>query len=484
MKTTKSKFLTLTLAVMMLSLTACRSDDDLTGRTIGIFKIEGANATMTKGDDKPFDAKAGMRLGANYTTQTGGNTYAYLVIGEDSLVKMDENTEISVDQISERALKLNLLNGEILINEKQKSGDFEIQAGNTTLGIRGTFFTASYKDSAFTVDLIEGQVDVITDRDTTRVTQGNRITVINSAVTIEKIDEAKFSNFTRNAIQEFQNDLVGTIPTESDTFAVDMPDGYGVWEWPPFRYEGEWKDGKPNGQGTLYETVSPPENKQAGYTYPVEIILQGNFSDGLAHGTTTMIWFMEHGETHTWTFTADMGYTNVGQVFSSTSDADYTFEPGELFGVPPWIDEEPPEADEHGTITTSGMILNNMDTYGAQYNAFSAEYGIGQVGIATFGIRFENPVIMPNGEAVSEATLTFDRSREEEIFGTWLENISADGMIVYNESMIGSNITMSGYLEIDESYAEFSAVTDGRFTVPYFYAPNGGYTFTVISTIN
>jgi hypothetical protein len=116
-----------------------------------------------------------------------------------------------------------------------------------------------------------------------------------------------------------------------------MPDGFGIWAYGDFRYEGEWKDGKPNGQGTLYEPLSPPANKNPDMSYPLEITLFGNYTDGFANGPMAMVWYMDNGQSHTWHFTAAMGYAIEKEVYSSTSEASYEFSSDDVFGVPPWI---------------------------------------------------------------------------------------------------------------------------------------------------
>ena len=123
---------------------------------------------------------------------------------------------------------------------------------------------------------------------------------------------------------------------EGETDADGKFNGYGVWIYDNFRYEGHFADGVPNGQGTLYQTLTPPAIREPNHTYSIQQVLQGNFTDGFAHGTMTLIYHMELGDIHTWSFPINMGFSEVTEVWSSTSGANLTPAPDRVFGVPPW----------------------------------------------------------------------------------------------------------------------------------------------------
>jgi hypothetical protein len=95
-----------------------------------------------------------------------------------------------------------------------------------------------------------------------------------------------------------------TAPTPTP---VSMPDGYGVWEYYNWRYEGEWKNGKPNGYGTLYWHRSMPLPDDGNPYHLIGTVLIGNFTDGFANGAMTEIQERVDGLRATWSFTANMG---------------------------------------------------------------------------------------------------------------------------------------------------------------------------------
>ena len=216
----KAIALTIFLIIVLTFLSACSSSDGLTGRTISIFDIIGDKATMTKTDDKEYTAAKGLKLGADYSVSTGETTYVYLDIEDKSLAKMNEESKVNVAQISEAKLRLDLVQGSILVNEREKSkGELEIRAGNTVLGIRGTFITVN-NNADVTVFIIEGAIDVTTlSGEVTPVGPGKRVTVVNDVATVDDLEWNMLDSFTRECILEYQNDLSDVL-SEDDFNAI------------------------------------------------------------------------------------------------------------------------------------------------------------------------------------------------------------------------------------------------------------------------
>ncbi len=89
---------------------------------------------------------------------------------------------------------------------------------------------------------------------------------------------ATSDNISNNNISD--NDISDdTIVMPDGTFDGDM-NGFGIWNYRNIRYEGEFLNGKPNGNGTLYVTMS--------IDMQVEVILTGTWLNGMANGDITM----------------------------------------------------------------------------------------------------------------------------------------------------------------------------------------------------
>jgi|GEM_PF-6611473 len=183
------------------------------GNSVAVSGITGFNAVLGG-----QTAKMGVKLTAGSRLTTGGETCVYLEVGKNSIVKMDENSEISVAEIKGSVLKFDLVRGSVLINENGRSGRVQMTAGNNRLVVRGTFFTAKYDGGDMTVDLIEGEIDVTTDSgEVTNVRQGKRVTVRgDGAAEVDALDAAKFDSFTKGSVMEYRDDLSGSSLSERE----------------------------------------------------------------------------------------------------------------------------------------------------------------------------------------------------------------------------------------------------------------------------
>ena len=197
---------------------------ELTARTISIFKTEGVQVIMTKGDAKQFAALEGLRLFNGYTVATGGKSYCSLRMDKDSLVKMNEISEIEVQELARNKLSVSLLSGAIAVNAAQQKPDnaMEIRAGNSAIAIRGTIFTAAYiktsdVESMFIVAMLEGEVEV----DGIFLKAGQTMYVYDDGISITheiidaSIDES-LSLFTLETIWEYQEEILA-----AGTYAED-----------------------------------------------------------------------------------------------------------------------------------------------------------------------------------------------------------------------------------------------------------------------
>lgn len=185
---------------------------------VSVSGITGGNAIWAQSGKGEQAVKEGAKLKAGSRLVTGAGTCVYLKIDKDSVIKMDENSEISLSEISGKLLKLDLTKGSVLINENGKEGRLQMTAGNTLLIVRGTFFTAKYESDSMVVDLIEGEIDVTTDSGSvTDVEQGQRVTVSgDSEAAVEALDVSRFDAFTINSVMEYKAVLADASLTEQD----------------------------------------------------------------------------------------------------------------------------------------------------------------------------------------------------------------------------------------------------------------------------
>jgi predicted nucleic acid-binding Zn ribbon protein len=117
----------------------------------------------------------------------------------------------------------------------------------------------------------------------------------------------------------------GNVPTPSGS--TPMSDGHGVYTAVSGeQYEGQWKNGKPNGQGTV--TWVPSES---------HVTVSGTFVDGFLHGTVTLIMINENVGTGTFVFEVNMGTAVSQESVTAAESPGWGFTPGGVtYGMSPW----------------------------------------------------------------------------------------------------------------------------------------------------
>ena len=152
------------LAVLaaIVSITVVTVATTVSARTMVVHET-GGTVTYTKGAAKEYTAKKGTKLSGGYTLSTSTGSYAYISLDDESLVKLDQKTKISVSKQSSTKLSLSVLSGSLSVSAgKQKDGEvLAISGGNAALTVRGTLFVVEYKDDGnFVVYMLSGSGEV------------------------------------------------------------------------------------------------------------------------------------------------------------------------------------------------------------------------------------------------------------------------------------------------------------------------------------
>jgi len=212
----KKKSLALVLVVlMMLAAAACSdsSDDDEQdlataqpsapvsvdrGRLIRINAIEGANATRIR-DGNETSVRRLQNLYVGDTSLTGAATHKYLNLNSQTILKMDENTSVSIDKASEKGLSMTLLEGAVStdLTRASPSDTYEFSAGSATLIIRGTTFIVEYRGETPLFIMLAGSGNFGRNKP---FEAGHMATVADDEVIIEPL--AIRNNFSRFVLRE------------------------------------------------------------------------------------------------------------------------------------------------------------------------------------------------------------------------------------------------------------------------------------------
>ena len=122
-----------------------RDDErDVAGRTMSVLRITGDTVTISRPRADATDARVGMGLRIGYSLVTGHDSFCYISLDRDSIVKMDVFTDISVVYTTARLLRLNINSGQVLldVNNQEPEHVLEALVGNTAMSVRGTLFIA------------------------------------------------------------------------------------------------------------------------------------------------------------------------------------------------------------------------------------------------------------------------------------------------------------------------------------------------------
>jgi len=148
-----------------------------------IVDIQGAGdiQILKEGQSQWVRAQVGSRLEEGDKISVGDDTEAVLSLKSETLVHLDEGTEMSVAQLEENQAKgflsrLELWGGSLLSDVKKRLKDsdsqFEVEAGGVVCGVRGTVFEVANNGGQVQASTDEGVVQVVTPRGSRQVVAG------------------------------------------------------------------------------------------------------------------------------------------------------------------------------------------------------------------------------------------------------------------------------------------------------------------------
>jgi hypothetical protein len=129
--------------------------------SVSILELTGT-ANIERGAEE-LGARAGMRLQNLDTMRTMAESAAWLLLEEDRVVELGENSALHIDRQS-KGFVLTLMAGEVTarIDRPLYDGEeFTVKAGNLALAVRGTIFTVRINGAIVTVSVERGEVAVI-----------------------------------------------------------------------------------------------------------------------------------------------------------------------------------------------------------------------------------------------------------------------------------------------------------------------------------
>ena len=122
-------------------------------RILSVFRVDGDDAFLSWGlGGRGMEPRSGQRLSAGNVMSTGLDTQVYMNLDAASIVKMDEQTQLSVDAAGNR-LALTVLSGSALVEVDQlaPAHALETRIGGTVMSVRGTLFIAAMGETGAAV---------------------------------------------------------------------------------------------------------------------------------------------------------------------------------------------------------------------------------------------------------------------------------------------------------------------------------------------
>ena len=238
---------TLTLVLLAVVLPSCSSlgtGDDLDARIMSVFRVDGDRVSLTDADGAGTQARDGMRLHAGNGVSTGFDSFCYISLDADSIVKMDVSTDISIGQLTDRLLRIYIESGQVKVNVQNQQPEHELAAvvGNVTIAVRGTLFLAGVWDGGeAVVTVLSGSVDV----NGVRLDAGYAMRVydgIEMLYEVAPIDPGELDTFQLSAFLDTQGGIAtadgdGNGGEENNEPYTDVQAGGNLTGAPPLSFQ-------------------------------------------------------------------------------------------------------------------------------------------------------------------------------------------------------------------------------------------------------
>ena len=153
----------LALLVFSVLIASCGGAGDMDARVMSIFRVDGDGVSLARATGESIGAAEGMGLHEGYAVSTCTDSFCYIRLDAASLVKMDVLTDISVSQVTDRLLRINLERGQVLVNVHNQEPEHVLEAliGNTVITVRGTLFIAGVMPGGEAIIIVlDGSVEV------------------------------------------------------------------------------------------------------------------------------------------------------------------------------------------------------------------------------------------------------------------------------------------------------------------------------------
>lgn len=217
------------IAVFAIAVNGCSKKEEEPLATIaGVIPV----VTFTLGDVKKIKTgitstlAAGEKLAPYDEIVTGKSSLAVIQIKDDSVVRIQENTRLVMETLTDDSKVLNLREGQILakIVKLDKSKEFSVKTQTVLASVRGTSFRVSQTGSTCTIAVADGKV-AVAPADKIADTSSTLIAETGFSVEANKPADAQITTVLRKSTEaeNLETKRIESVPiiTDADKKSVD-----------------------------------------------------------------------------------------------------------------------------------------------------------------------------------------------------------------------------------------------------------------------
>jgi len=207
----------LLLPILLLTLVSCSSEtDELSARVMSLFRVVGDEINVTRGTVQMANAQVGISLHEGHSLITGLASNAYVQLDTASLVKMDEDSAIEIETVTDRLLSILVQSGQIFVgvNDQAPGHQLNTRVGNVVLGVRGTMFVAGYNENGLiNIIMLEGSGEV---GDIILAAGQILIADYDEIIEVRYFEYDELNDFTLQVIR----DNISQMPNQDEIYAI------------------------------------------------------------------------------------------------------------------------------------------------------------------------------------------------------------------------------------------------------------------------
>ncbi|MFC1685411.1 FecR domain-containing protein [Nanoarchaeota archaeon] len=156
---------------------------------LAVLSLE-EGTTQYKAEDSWKDAKSGMELEQGYSVKTLEDSKAKIIFS-DSVMRLDAETEIKLDELTQKSVSLTQSIGKTWSRILKISGisDYEVTTPNAVATVRGTAFSVDSEAEQTKIKVADGTVEVDSYKEKDDLEEDKEITIKKDDTDLEDKEE-------------------------------------------------------------------------------------------------------------------------------------------------------------------------------------------------------------------------------------------------------------------------------------------------------